>query len=546
VPGPGGLDAGVRKSNAEESGAARRLTARLALVAPEVRTDEEVRMARSTARRPVTAVAVAALAVAAPLVVTSGPGAHAAAPPPLVLEAAQRSATLTRYQVEDGEGRKATFVEGDLGVHVVARSGAFEVRGKRADYSQPVVLTLSRPGDDPVLTTAPDLTGLPDFWTTTITNAAGKVVARSSNGFCPNGLGPVRRRPDAPATSPYPQGCQANPYSTGSVFGIQAGYAVPAVTDNVAFDRLPLGAYTVTLAIGDRYRKVLGMTPAQSRTSVPVTLAQGTLDDEPGPSAASALRAGRAGAPAGPLGRRSRPTGPLPDLRSLPAWGIAVDEGRYLTFAATVWNAGPGRLVVDGFRAAGNADLMRAYQYFFTADGKQQGYAPVGTMQWDARDGHDHWHFTDFAAYRLLDANKKLVVRSGKEAFCLANTDVVDYTVPGANWQPANTDLHSACGDRGSLGVREVLDTGSGDTYAQYLPGQSFDLRGLANGTYFIEVRANPDRRLVEQRTGNNASYRKVVVGGPAGRRTVTAEKVGRVDETGFVDDGSGGLGLGR
>ena len=122
---------------------------------------------------------------------------------------------------------------------------------------------------------------------------------------------------------------------------------------------------------------------------------------------------------------------------------------------------------------------MRAYQYFFTASGQQQGYAPVGTMEWDARDGHDHWHFTDFATYRLLDASRKVVLRSGKEAFCLANTDVVDYLVPGANWRPTNTDLHSACGDRGSLGVREVLDTGSGDTYAQYLPGQSFDLRGL-------------------------------------------------------------------
>ena len=163
-------------------------------------------------------------------------------------------------------------------------------------------------------------------------------------------------------------------------------------------------------------------------------------------------------------------------------------------------------------------------------------------MEWDARDGHDHWHFTDFATYRLLDAKQRLVVRSGKEAFCLANTDVVDYLVPGANWRPTNTDLHTSCGDRGSLGVREVLDTGSGDTYAQYLPGQSFDLRGLANGTYSIEVRANPEKALFERSTANNASYRKVVVGGPAGRRTVRAEKVGMVDETAFIDLGAGGL----
>ena len=195
-------------------------------------------------------------------------------------------------------------------------------------------------------------------------------------------------------------------------------------------------------------------------------------------------------------------------------------------------------MVVDGLRTARVPEVMRAYQYFFSASGRQFGYAPVGTMAWDARDGHEHWHFTDFATYRLLGANKTLVARSGKEAFCLANTDVVDYLVPGANWKPSNTDLHDSCGERRSPTIRQVLDTGSGDTYAQYLPGQSFDLRGLRNGTYYIEVRANPGRALLERSTANNASYRKVVVGGRAGQRTVTVAKVGMVDETRFIDGG--------
>ena len=502
-------------------------------------------MTRSTRRRQVTAVAVTALAVAAPLALGSVPAAHAAAAPALAVEAAQRSVTLTRYQVDDGNWRKKTVVEGDLAVHVLARSRAFEVRAKRASYSKPVVLTLSTPGEDPVLTTARDVTGLPDFWTTTITNAAGKVVRRGTADFCPNGSDPVRRRPDAPRSSPYPRGCQANPYTLGGVFGIQAGYAVRAVIGNEAFDRLPSGAYTVTLTIDGHYRKVLGMAQAQSQTEVAVTLVQGTLEQEPDApalSVRSALRAARPAAPSGPSGRRTAPTGPLPDLRSLPAWGIGVDKGRYLTFAATVWNAGPGRLVVDGFRTANDPDLMRAYQYFFTASGKQQGYAPVGTMEWDARDGHEHWHFTDFATYRLLGANTKLVARSGKEAFCLANTDVVDYLVPGANWRPPNTDLDVSCGDRRSPSIREMLDTGSGDTYAQSLPGQSFDLRGLANGTYYIEVRANPRRALNEGNTGNNTSLRKIVIGGRTGQRTVRAERVGIVDETRFLGDGTAHL----
>jgi hypothetical protein len=91
-------------------------------------------------------------------------------------------------------------------------------------------------------------------------------------------------------------------------------------------------------------------------------------------------------------------------------------------------------------------------------------------MEWDSRDGHRHWHFTDFARYRLLNADKSAVVRSSKEAFCLANTDVIDYTVRGANWRPENTDLRTACGELSSLAVREVLDVGSGDTYFQTCP----------------------------------------------------------------------------
>jgi hypothetical protein len=143
-------------------------------------------------------------------------------------------------------------------------------------------------------------------------------------------------------------------------------------------------------------------------------------------------------------------------------------------------------------------------------------------MEWDPRDGHTHWHFTDFASYRLLDASQQEIVRSQKEAFCLANTDAIDHLVPNANWKPSNTDLHTACGEQGSLAVREVLDVGSGDTYAQYLPGQSFDISDLANGTYYIQVIANPEKRLQETNLKNNVALRKVILSGEPGKRTVT------------------------
>ena len=177
---------------------------------------------------------------------------------------------------------------------------------------------------------------------------------------------------------------------------------------------------------------------------------------------------------------------------------------------------------------------MDACQYFYDAAGNEVGRMPAGTMEWDARHGHTHWHFRNFAKYVLLDANKQLVVRSRKEAFCLANTDAVDYTVPGANWNPYNTDLHTSCGDYSSVGVREVLDSGNGDTYYQGLPGQSFNVRDLPNGTYYIAVVANPRGVMQETDTANNTAYRRIILKGTPDHRRVVVPQLGRVVEQGL------------
>jgi hypothetical protein len=169
---------------------------------------------------------------------------------------------------------------------------------------------------------------------------------------------------------------------------------------------------------------------------------------------------------------------------------------------------------------------MDAYQYFFDAKGNQVGSQPAGTMQWDDRVGHQHWHFTDFAQYNLLDSAQKLAVRSGKEAFCLANTDAVDYTIPNAKWRPENTDLSTSCGANTVVAVREVLDIGNGDTYSQDRPGQSFEITDLPNGTYYIQVLANPAGKLAETSTANNAALRKIILGGTPAARTLTVPPV--------------------
>ena len=132
-----------------------------------------------------------------------------------------------------------------------------------------------------------------------------------------------------------------------------------------------------------------------------------------------------------------------------------VDDGRYLNFAATVWNAGDSPLVVDGFREKGKP-VMDAYQYFYDAarqpgrlrPGRAHGVGPAPT--------HHHWHFEDFARYQLLGRRRSTnVQRSPQGGFCLADTDAIDFTVPGALWHPYNTDLATACGDFSALAVSE-------------------------------------------------------------------------------------------
>ena len=490
-------------------------------------------MRSSVSRRCGAAGAAVGLLVSGALAGISSSADAAVTRPVVKLEQARGTITTESYE---------NMVYLDLGVFVVAGAQPFEIRAQRASYDEPINAVRVRTGTDEPLPAGlvKDFYGLTNFFSLSIDNAAGRRVVNQLVPFCPNGYQTVRRRPDAPATSPYPQGCAGNPYSTGAVWGIQKGHGASAL------DYLPLnlrpGTYTATVSITSAYRNFLHLRPADSSATVTVKV----VPEADEMSAARAAR--RLGATSSqtssPAPAATRPTGPaiqeagpLPDLRSLPAWAVSVDRGRYLDFAATVWNAGPSGLVVDGFRRDNDENLMDAYQYFYDSAGQQIGYEQVGTMEWDERDGHTHWHFTDFASYRLLNADKQLVVRSQKEAFCLANTDAVDYTLEGANWRPENTDLHTACGDQSSIAVREVLDAGSGDTYLQYLPGQSFDLQGLANGVYYIEVLANPDSRLRESSTANNSSLRKVTISGTPGKRKAVAEKIGIVVEPPLFDE---------
>ncbi|MFG3508402.1 lysyl oxidase family protein [Streptomyces sp. NPDC047821] len=547
----------------------------------------------------------AAVAVTAGIVAAAPDGKAAPATPQLSLIAASAAVTLDSNKEDPG-------VYLDLGTYLTAEKAPLELKVTRASYKDPVVATqIIRDGAKTRTKVLPkgmvkDFAGLPGFVQVTVTNAAGRTVVNRAEDFCPNNAS-GRVRPDAPATSKYPESCPTNPFTLGSVWGVEKGWAANTYAGTYSEPVvLPAGKYTAKVSVAKRYRDFFGI--ADKPQTVKLTVREVSFEGGSGAAPRSAAAAGHAGHHAGhgamapatpaaptsgagpsynvghgphtpappalpwavkkaglkaarmgdttgqtdgsrkapalkpalkrPAGKATVPDVPKPDLRSLPAYGITIsepategpDKGKdFLAFSANVWNAGPAQLVVDGFRSPGK-ELMDAYQYFYDAKGKQVGYTPTGTMEWDPRPGHEHWHFTDFASYRLLKADQKEAVRSGKEAFCLANTDAVDYTVKNANWHPYNTDLSTACGQENSISVREVLDVGSGDTYTQDLPGQSFDITTLPNGTYYIQVLANPEKRLKETSLTNNSALRKIVLGGKKGARTVTVPPHDLVD----------------
>lgn len=443
------------------------------------------------------------------------------------------------------------WVYTDLGLRLTAPTEPIEIRAHRPGYDEDVQRYdepiesewYNAPGGPRQL---PDgsmstFAGLDDFVRVEIRRVGEERVLKSwSQTVCLNGWS-QRIDPDAPATSPYPYGCPHNPYTVGSVMGLQGGYTTSLMNEwgGQQF-RLRPGTYDLTASITDSYAEFFGLSDLAVSDQTLLVVREvsrrtARASAEPAstePESAIATPTAAEPASADPCG----PDDPKPDLRSLPAWNIGLNgKGTVLRFAANVWNGGNTPLVVDGFRAA-EEDHMDAYQYFFDQNDQQVCYEPAGEMHWHA-DNHRHWHFEDFAQYALVDAKGDggHEVVSTKQSFCLANTDAVDYTVPGADWHPENTDLGTACGGRDALSVRQVLSAGSGDTYFQYRAGQAFSVKGVPDGVYWIAVRANKDGHLTESNVNNNVSYRRVRLG-----TTRQGERFVRVPPRGIVDEHGG------
>ena len=259
-----------------------------------------------------------------------GPPAAVAAPPPepaLRLVAAANAVTIQRYP-----GEEISYL--GLGTHLVAGRNPFELRVTRRSYRDPIVATQvlrtgSTAGTGSTAKTralpaglVKDFSGLTDFVRVTLVDAAGRKVVDRRETVCPNAFDSRRTRPDAPPTSPYAPVCAYNPFTLGSVQGIQAGWSTSTgggygrPFGEPAPVEVPDGTYTATITIDKTYRDFFGIPAAQATATVKATLKTVEPPEEPPHGRADAAatpgrhrrptRRGRRGGPACPAPRTGR------------------------------------------------------------------------------------------------------------------------------------------------------------------------------------------------------------------------------------------------
>jgi hypothetical protein len=191
---------------------------------------------------------------------------------------------------------------------------------------------------------------------------------------------------------------------------------------------------------------------------------------------------------------------------------------KLLKFPVITLNIGDGPSEIIADRSAARPKDWKAYQTFYTANGRRLGSAYEPEVQfYFAGDGHEHWHVRDFDQYEILDAGGKIVRRAEKHGYCLQDNTTYDTMAgePGVPRKPAYPEATS-CGKESpeALAIIHGLSKGWGDTYPSDLPDQALDITGLPDGEYTVDVHADVHDYVKESDEGNNEASIKVTIKG--------------------------------
>jgi hypothetical protein len=124
---------------------------------------------------------------------------------------------------------------------------------------------------------------------------------------------------------------------------------------------------------------------------------------------------------------------------------------------------------------------------------------PEGNPQFVFGACHGHFHFQEYADYRLLDTGGNIVARGHKQAFCLVDL----WQLPGGGGDPR--PQFPTCEFQG-------ISAGWADVYHRGLDCQWIDITGVPSGRYVVEVHINPARVIHETNYQNNVGRAEVVI----------------------------------
>jgi len=179
--------------------------------------------------------------------------------------------------------------------------------------------------------------------------------------------------------------------------------------------------------------------------------------------------------------------------------------------------------VVEGMTQAGNRKLLR---FTFTTPNIGEGDLIVGRPEdhpewFEWSDCHGHYHFKEYADYRLWTPSQK----ASYESYRVAHPEMTAAEVMTAN--PGFTPIK---GEKAGFCIIDVLpyslpsvpkyvicdfqgiSVGWSDEYHESLDGQFVDVTGVPSGSYVLEAEVNSERLYQESDYTNNRAYANVTI----------------------------------
>ena len=225
----------------------------------------------------------------------------------------------------------------------------------------------------------------------------------------------------------------------------------------------------------------------------------------------------------------------LPDLQALPQENVTYDNPgsifgdtappgqscfdsereeqgavQCLRFDQVLQNVGEGPVELRFDREAGVIQDEPVAQRIYRSNGTYSDRA-AGLVEFHPI--HGHYHFEAFAQSELWRANADgtpigtaPAAVGDKVSFCVADTDLISFGRKGD--APLSYPAPDCLDPKQVVGTTEYfwygISRGWADRYNWYLPDQYIDTAGLADGTYVLFTRVDPEDKLVEASDANN------------------------------------------